>query len=135
VYSRTGSLTLRGASAELTACGGVQRIDAVSVKIAGLWLGPREVVDALSAHGVTATPLAAAQLIPPPGSDTRRADAHYRSLLSRYPVSRKWRVQRLDEAPATLTAEWRCTPPGARSATRCFMTWTLAFDSDDAGPS
>lgn len=143
VYSRKGWTTVRGATAEILACGDIQQIEALSVEVASLWLGRTDVIEELEAYGVTAVlqhSVEAAQ--PPRGSHDSRANSHYRSLLSRYPASRRWRLERPEEEAATLTADWRCTQPGTRSATRCSMTWNLVFapaqpparnDSEESG--
>ena len=129
---RTGWVAAGGASAEILACGDIQQIDAISVEVSGLWLGRTDVIAELEARGVTAVLEHSIDATPPSGvSRDTRSNRHYRSFLSQYPASRRWRLERDEEEPATLTAEWRCTPPGTRSATRCSMTWTLVFASGE----
>ncbi|MDQ3126426.1 MAG: hypothetical protein M3Q74_12595 [Pseudomonadota bacterium] len=126
-YSRSGWFTVRGATAEILACGGIQQIEALSVEVSGLWLGRTDVIEELEAYGVTAVLQHSIEAAPSRGSDDGRSNGHYRSLLARYPASRRWRLERSEEEAATLTADWRCTRPGTRSATRCSMTWSLVF--------
>lgn len=128
VHGRTGWFSVRGASAEILACGDNQQIEALSVEVDGLWLGGNDLVEELELRGVTAV-LQHSIEAPAPrrGSRDSRSNGHFRSLLSRYPASRLWRLERPEEGAAILTADWRCTQPGTRSATRCSMTWNLAF--------
>ncbi len=131
-YSRTGWFTVRGASAEVQACGDIQRIEVLAVEVAGLWLGQTEVIEELRARGVTSLLQHSVEASPPPlDGDNRRSNRHYRSFVSRYPASRRWRLERAGDGAATLTADWRCTRPGTRSATRCSMTWNLVFEHDE----
>jgi len=131
VHSRTGWITVRGATAEILACGDLEEIQSISIKVRDLWLGSGDLISALMSRGLSAVLYPSTAAGAPVTSRRDGADAHYHAMLTRYPASRRWRLERPDEAAASLTAEWRCTRPGTRSATRCAMTWILDFDANE----
>lgn len=135
VHRRTGWFNVRGASGGVEVCGDADRIGTLSFDVPDLWSGQSDVIRELAAGGVTATLLILRPAVPPPrGSDDGGSDTHYRRILSRYPVFRRWRLDRTGYEPVTLTAARRCTPPDTRSATSCSVTWTVTFRPDENRP-
>ena len=88
--------------------------------------------EALEARGFILTP----QLSRPHEAvrdDWSSADdglSYYRTYLRGQPALAEWRLEKPGRAPAVLTASHHCTPPGTRSATRCWTSFSVVLRGD-----
>ncbi|MES2834771.1 MAG: hypothetical protein V4707_08700 [Pseudomonadota bacterium] len=131
VTRRSGWLNVRGRSGGVIACGGDERVGALYIDIGDTWLGEADLVAELRARGFAVTETTMYPARPIGDEDDGRGSAHYNSLLARHPAFQSWRLERPGFEPLDLSASYRCTPPGTRSATRCEMQWTVTFRPDD----
>ena len=90
-------------------------------------------ITAQNTRGVSAVLTSEIPVRPRPGrtADDAETDHHHAAMLARFPVLRTWRLTKAGLGPVDLTAFHGCTPPGTRSATRCWMTWTVLFRPDE----
>lgn len=134
VHQRNGWLLVGGRSGGVTVCGDEHRVGRMSIEIADIWLGRSDVITELAELGVVAAPIA--PIVDDRLQETERDDVHpsYTALVTRYPALRAWRLEKEGLEPVELSAAWRCTPPGTRSATRCDMIWSVLFRPDERQP-
>lgn len=124
VTRRTGWLAVGGKTGSLAVCGDATEIRAFTISVGDLWLDSDEaMMEAITAREMTTQLVTSRQFTALDGRDDR--NGYYGNLLRERPAYREWRVTRPEYAPAVLTAQRACTPPGTRSATQCWMTWTL----------
>ena len=133
VHRRTGWLSVNGRSGDVTLCGDADRVGMMEIEISDAWLGQSDVIAELEARGVSAVLTSEVPVRPRPGrtADDAETDHHHAAMLARFPVLRTWRLTKAGLGPVDLTAFHGCTPPGTRSATRCWMTWTVLFRPDE----
>ena len=121
---RTGWLAVGGRTGSVAVCGDATAVHAFAIAVSDIWLASEEaMMTALNARGITAELLMSQEFPSTLRNDDR--NGYYGTLLRERPAYREWRVSRPDYAPAVLTAGRACTPPGTRSATQCWMKWTL----------
>ncbi len=130
VTRRTGWLSVRGRSGGVIACGDDERVAALQIDIGDIWLGEADLIDELTARGFNVTETARVEASPVGDEDDGRGSVHYNGLLMRRPAFQSWRLERPGFEPLDLSASYRCTPPGTRSATHCEMQWTVIFRPD-----
>lgn len=137
VHQRTGWLQVGGRTGDVTICGDADRIGQMSIEVGDLWLGESDVIVELNALGVAATPDVSRTEVAAP--DLTRDDEgyvapYYAEMINRYPARQVWRLEKSGAEPVELRVDYRCTPPGARSATSCDMTWSVLFRPDEPRP-
>ena len=126
IHRRTGWVSVNGRTGDVAVCGDADRVGRLSLTVSDTWLGESDVIAELAERGVRATLTEVMPAVPPPESGP-----YYRTLIAREPARRTWRLEQDGREPVDLTAEWSCTPPGTRSATRCRMTWSVLFRPDE----
>lgn len=129
VYRRVGWITQDGGSTGIAACGDAAQVYALVLSTSHLWSGRSDVATELSDLGVTATETSRTEAVAPEG-----ASDYERSLHLREPGRIVWRLEKPGHDDATLTAEYRCTRPGMRSAPRCGTRFTVYYRPADAEP-
>ena len=110
----------------MEAWGDATQVHSLSLSVSGLWTGGSDIASELSALGVTATETARIEAVMPEG-----ADEYDRSLRRREPARIAWTLSKPGHDDATLTADYRCTPPGMRSAPRCWTRFTVNYGTAD----
>lgn len=130
VTRRSGWLNVRGRSGGVIACGGDERVGALHIEVADIWLGQAGLATELEARGFTVMETARREALPIGDEDDGRGSVHYNSLLRERPAFQSWRLERAGYEPVELSASYRCTPPGTRHATSCGMQWTVTFRPD-----
>lgn len=131
VTRRSGWLNVRGRSGGVLVCGDDERVGALYIDIADIWLGEADLVTELETRGFTVTETARRDALLIRDEDDGRGSAHYNGLLMERPAYQSWRLERAGFEPLVLSGSYRCTPPGTRSATSCRMQWTVVFRPDD----
>ena len=126
VYRRVGWISEDGASGGIAACGDETRVHSLAIGMSGLWLGRGDLVAELAALGVTATEVSRNEAVMPEG-----ADEYDRSLRLGAPARIVWSLRKAGHGDATLAADHACTPPGMRSAPRCWTRYTVQFRPTD----
>lgn len=126
VYRRVGWISQDGASGEIAACGDETRVHSLATAMSDTWLGRSDLIAELSALGVTATEVSRREAVMPEG-----ASDYDRSLRLRAPARIVWRLEKAGHGDTTLTADHGCTPPGTRSAPRCWTHYTVQFRPTD----
>ena len=127
VTRRTGWMTISGRSVSVAACGNDDRVGALMLETDDFWLHDSDLGAELSDAGVTATLIEQRDrpaLLDQVREEGRDIHPSYRAQVTAVPAYRLYRLERAGREPAFLTAEYRCTPPGTRSATHCGMHWT-----------
>lgn len=132
MHRRTGWLHVTGRSGDVVVCGIDDRIGGMAISVSDIWLDRSDVIRELTDRGVTATLIESRETsLGEPASDDWLGDGSYTARVTRYPAHRRWSLEREGHEPVQLTADYRCTPPGARSATSCQMTWSVLFRPDE----
>ena len=87
---------------------------------------------ALEARGFTLTPQLSRphDLVHDEWSSADDGLSYYRTYLRGQPALAEWRLEKSGRAPAVLTASHQCTPPGTRSATRCWTGFSVVLRGD-----
>lgn len=129
VYRRVGWISRDGAASGVTACGDATRVHALIVSVSSLSLGRGDIAAELAALGVNATETSRTEAIMPQG-----ADDYDRALRLREPARIVWTLKKPGHDEATLTADYRCTRPGMRSAPRCRTHFTVNYRPADREP-
>ena len=124
VTRRTGWLAVGGKTGSVAVCGDATEIRAFTISVGDLWLDSDEaIMGAFAARAMTTDLVTSVEFaVVQEGNDR---NGYHGNLLRERPAYREWRVTRPEYTPAVLTAQRACTPPGTRSATQCWMTWTL----------
>lgn len=128
VHQRTGWLSVNGRTGDVAVCGDADQVGLMTLTVSDIWLGDSDVIVALAERGVRAT---LTENVPTPAYSPPESERYYQELISRNPARRTWRLEQAGREPVDLRAEWSCTPPGTRSATRCQMTWSVLFRPDE----
>ena len=137
VHQRTGWLSVNGRSGSVRVCGDADRIGMMTIEVNDIWLGQSDVIAELEARGVAA--VLVSQIPVRPELETSYEEfepsPHYDALVRRFPALRTWRLTKAGLEPVDLTATRRCTPRGTRSATQCWMRWSILFRPDERDAS
>lgn len=134
VHKRTGWLSVNGRSGDVQVCGDADIISQLSFEVSDLWLGESDLIEDLAAQGVAATlteDIARRPSLRDGFGDPHEPGGYYEGLIGRHPALRTWRLEQAEHEPVDLNAVYSCTPPGTRSATRCWMVWTVTFRPDE----
>ncbi|MBJ7483942.1 hypothetical protein [Brevundimonas sp.] len=124
VTRRIGWLAVGGKTGSVAVCGDATEIRAVTISVGDLWLASDDaMMEAIAARAMTTDLVISVEFPAVQEGDDR--NGYYGNLLRERPAYREWRVTRPEYAPAVLTAQRACTPPGTRSAPQCSMTWKL----------
>lgn len=136
VHQRTGWLNVDGRSGSVSVCGDEDIVSRLEFDVSDIWLGKSDVIAELAGREVSATltsEIARRPLLEDVFGEAYNAEGgdYYDALISRYPASRTWRLEKNGKEPVDLTASYRCTPPGTRHATHCSMTWSVLYRPDE----
>ena len=124
VTRRTGWWAVGGKTGSVAVCGDATEIRAFTISVGDLWLdADAAMMEAIAARAMTTDLVTSVEFPAVQEGDDR--NGYYGNLLRERPAYREWRVTQPEYAPAVLTARRACTPAGTRSATQCWMTWTL----------
>lgn len=137
VHHRTGWLSVNGRSGSVTVCGDADRVGMMTIEVNDIWLGQSDVIAELEARGVAAVLVSEIPVRPELGTlhEEFEPSPHYDAMVRRFPALRTWRLTKAGLEPVDLTATRRCTPPGTRSATQCWMKWSVLFRPDERDAS
>lgn len=137
VHQRRGWLSVGRRSGDVIVCGDDALIGRLSIEISDNWIGESDVIAELEALGVTATPIERTADSPllALGYDVDDVNPNYLERIGSYPALRAWRLETAEREPVELSANYHCTPPGTRSATRCEMIWAVLYRPDEPRPT
>ena len=127
VTRRTGWMTIGGRSVSVAACGNDERVGTLILETSDIWLDDSDLSAELMHAGVIATLIQQRDrpaLLDRVPEEDRDIHPSYLAQVTAVPAYRLYRLERAGREPSFLTAEYHCTPPGTRSATRCGMHWT-----------